>query len=91
MCEIIQIDRCTKLLCKDEFLCRRIIDENMISSPVNPSLSDIISSVSDEQSVPHPSSFKIRRIVGFGVAFTAKNSLNPYSMKMPDITFLHFL
>ena len=53
------------------------LDENMISSPLNPILSDIISSVSDEQSVPQPSSLRILSIVGFGVAFTAKYSLNP--------------
>ena len=46
-------------------------------SPLNPILSDIISSVSDEQSVPQPSSLRILSIVGFGVAFTAKYSLNP--------------
>ena len=53
------------------------LEENMISLPSNPQRSDIISSVKDEQSVPHPSSFKIFKIVGFGVAFTAKYSLNP--------------
>ena len=35
------------------------------------------SSVSVAQSTPHPSSFKILRIAGLGVAFTAKNSLKP--------------
>ena len=53
------------------------LEENMISLPSNPQRSDIISSVKDEQSVPHPSSLKIFKIVGFGVAFTAKYSLNP--------------
>ena len=45
--------------------------------PTIPHRSDIISSVKEEQSVPHPSSAKIFKIVGFGVAFTAKYSLNP--------------
>ena len=36
-----------------------------------------INSVKEEQSVPHPSSCKILRIAGVGVAFTAKYSLNP--------------
>ena len=53
------------------------LDENIISLPLKPQASDIISSVSDEQSVPQPSSFKIFKIVGFGVALTAKYSLNP--------------
>ena len=35
---------------------------------------DIISSHREEQSTPQPSSFKIFRIWGLGVAFTAKNS-----------------
>ena len=53
-------------------------DENMIESPsANPQRSLIINSVKEEQSVPHPSSFKILRIAGVGVAFTAKYSLNP--------------
>lgn len=52
-------------------------DENMISSPEKPIFSDIISSVSDEQSVLQPSSLRILRIVGFGVALTAKYSLKP--------------
>ena len=53
------------------------LEENMISLPPKPQRSDIISSVSEEQSVPQPSSFKIFKIVGLGVAFTAKYSLNP--------------
>ena len=50
------------------------LDENMISSPRKPQRSDIISSVREEQSTPHPSSRRIFRIWGFGVALTAKNS-----------------
>ncbi len=65
-------------------------DENIISSPVNPTLSDIISSVSDEQSVPQPSSFNILKIVGFGVAFTAKNSLKPLFHENALKSFLAF-
>ena len=52
-------------------------DENMISFPVMPTFSEMISSASDEQSVPQPSSCRILRMVGLGVAFTAKYSLNP--------------
>jgi len=54
-----------------------VLDENMISPPVNPTTSDIINSVRDEQSTPQPSSLTMRRIEGFGVAFTAKYSRNP--------------
>ena len=50
------------------------LEENMISSPAKPQRSDIISSVREEQSVPQPSSFRIFKIWGLGVAFTAKNS-----------------
>ena len=53
------------------------LEENMISRPLKSQASDIISSVMEEQSVPQPSSFKIFKIYGFGVAFTAKYSLNP--------------
>ena len=52
-------------------------DENIISSPLNPTLSLIMSSVSDEQSTPQPSCFRISSMTGFGVALTAKYSLNP--------------
>ena len=51
------------------------LEENMMSSPWNPHRSDIISSHREEQSTPQPSSFRIFRIWGLGVAFTAKNSL----------------
>ena len=54
------------------------LDENIMELPsANPQRSLIINSVKEEQSVPHPSSFKILRIAGVGVAFTAKYSLNP--------------
>ncbi len=49
----------------------------MISCPRKPQASDISSSVREEQSVPQPSSFRIFRILGFGVAFTAKYSRKP--------------
>ena len=49
----------------------------MISCPTKPDASLSISSVSEEQSTPHPSSRKILRMNGFGVAFTAKYSLKP--------------
>ena len=52
-------------------------DENMISSPAKPTRSLIISSVSDEQSTPQPSLFRISSITGFGVALTAKYSRKP--------------
>jgi len=52
-------------------------EENMILSPENPHFSDIINSVSDEQSTPHPTEPSMLRIAGVGVAFTAKNSLYP--------------
>ena len=51
------------------------LEENMISPPWKPQRSDIISSHREEQSTPQPSSFKIFKIWGLGVAFTAKNSL----------------
>ena len=49
----------------------------MMSLPEKPHASDIISSVSEEQSTPQPSSCKIFKMNGFGVAFTAKYSLKP--------------
>ena len=53
------------------------LEENMIFSPSYFIAFAIISSVSEEQSTPHPSFFKISITNGFGVAFTAKYSLNP--------------
>ena len=53
------------------------LEENMISLFVKPRASDSISSVREEQSTPHPSSCRIFRINGFGVAFTAKYSRYP--------------
>ena len=49
----------------------------MISWPAKPDAPLSISSVSEEQSTPQPSSCKIFKINGFGVAFTAKYSLKP--------------
>ena len=46
----------------------------MISCPRNPHFSASISSVRLEQSAPQPSSFRIFKIAGVGVAFTAKYS-----------------
>ena len=54
-----------------------LLEENMTSSPSKPTAFASISSVSEEQSAPQPSSFRILRIKGLGVAFTAKYSLNP--------------
>ena len=51
------------------------LEENMISPPRKPQRSDIISSHREEQSTPQPSSRRIFRIWGFGVAFTAKYSV----------------
>ena len=48
--------------------------DRMISSPRNPHLSASVSSVAEEQSSPHPSSFRIFRMAGFGSALTAKYS-----------------
>ena len=53
------------------------LEENMISLPEKPHFSLIISSVREEQSVPQPSSRRIFRMEGLGVAFTAKYSLKP--------------
>ena len=48
--------------------------ERMISSPEKPQAFASVSSVAEEQSSPHPSSFRIRSTAGFGSAFTAKYS-----------------
>ena len=48
--------------------------DRITSSPPKPQAFASISSVADEQSSPQPSSFRIRRMVGFGSAFTAKYS-----------------
>ena len=53
------------------------LEENMISDPENPQASAKLSSTSEEQSTPQPSSFKMRRMDGFGVALIAKYSLYP--------------
>ena len=50
--------------------------DRMTSSPEKPHALASVSSVAEEQSSPHPSSFRIRRIAGFGSAFTAKYSRN---------------
>ena len=49
----------------------------MISCPQKPTALASISSVREEQSAPQPSSRRIFRMTGFGVAFTAKYSLKP--------------
>ena len=49
----------------------------MTPSPLTPTRSESISSAALEQSMPQPSSAKIFRIAGVGVAFTAKYSRNP--------------
>ena len=53
------------------------LEENIISCPVKPQASAILNSTLDEQSTPQPSSFKIRKIAGLGVALMAKYSLKP--------------
>ena len=53
------------------------LEENMISPPGMPTRSQSISSVSEEQSMPQPSSRSICMMAGLGVALTAKNSLYP--------------
>ena len=65
-------------------------EENIISSSLNPNLSAIISSVYDEQSTPHPTSFNFFMINGFGSALTAKYSLNPLFHENASLTFLAF-
>ncbi len=78
---IIQIDDGTQVVGQLELFRRGVIEENMISWPEKPVASDIISSVAEEQSVPHPYSCRIFRIYGFGVAFTAKYPYILYSRK----------
>ena len=53
------------------------LEENMISGPVMPRRSQSMSSVREEQSMPQPSSCRMSMMLGFGVALTAKYSLNP--------------
>ena len=53
------------------------LEENIICFPSKPWESANISSVWDAQSQPQSYSFKIFKINGFGVAFTAKYSRNP--------------
>ena len=65
-------------------------EENIISLFLNPHFSDIISSVNEEQSVPHPSSWRTFNIYGFGVALTAKYSLNPLFHEKAFLSFLAF-
>ena len=82
-------------MAKVPFVTKEQLEENMISLPSNPQRSDIISSVKDEQSVPHPSSFKIFKIVGFGVAFTAEEFILAKQLgatiNLDDITHIEFL
>ena len=66
------------------------MEENMISGPEKPQASDIISSVMEEQSVPQPHSFNSFSINGFGVAFTAKYSLNPLFQANACLSFMAF-
>ena len=66
------------------------LEENMISLPVKPQRWDIISSVREAQSVPQPSSRRIFRMAGVGVALTAKYSLKPGFQEKACITFRAF-
>ena len=88
---IIKINKCSELCCFLYSSAGVTLDENIISLPLNPSDSDNISSVSEEQSTPHPSSCSIFKINGLGVAFTAKYSLNPLFHENAFLTFLHSL
>ena len=54
-----------------------LLEENMISRPRKPQRSASISSVRLEQSAPQPSARSVFRMVGLGVALTAKYSRNP--------------
>ncbi len=54
-----------------------LLEENMISPPENPHFCASSSSVREEQSTPQPSWRRIFRMVGLGLAFTAKYCLNP--------------
>jgi hypothetical protein len=53
------------------------LEENIMSPFLQPIALESISSVMDEQSHPQPYSCRILIRNGFGVAFTAKNSLKP--------------
>ena len=53
------------------------LEVKLIAVLSNPIFLLMTSSVSVAQSTPQPSSFKILRIAGLGVALTAKNSLKP--------------
>ena len=66
------------------------LEENIISLPESPIASESISSVLDEQSVPQPNSLKILIRYGFGVAFTAKYSLNPLFHEKASFNALAF-
>ena len=74
MSKVIQVDDGLLLFRLDKFLCRCLVEENMISSPENPHRSLISSSVREEQSTLQPSSRRIFRMPGVGVALTAKYS-----------------
>ena len=55
-----------------------LLEENIIpASPVTPQRSARASSARDEQSQPQPSPWRIFKMAGVGVAFTAKYSRKP--------------
>ena len=58
----------------------------MISLPEKPQASLIINSVKEEQSTPQPSSRRIFKRNGFGVALTAKYSLKPLFHENASLT-----
>ena len=77
MSDVVQVDDGSQLFRIAKFLRGRIVGGNMMSEPEKPHALDIISSVMEEQSHPQPYSCRILIRNGFGVAFTAKNSLKP--------------
>ena len=66
------------------------LEENIISAPLHPIALESISSVMEEQSHPHPYSFKILIRNGFGVAFTAKYSRKPLFHANASLTAFAF-
>ena len=62
----------------------------MISLPAKPAAFASMSSVKDEQSQPQPSSRRIFKRKGLGVAFTAKYSLKPLFQEKASYSRLAF-
>lgn len=66
------------------------LEENIMSPFLHPIALESISSVMDEQSHPQPYSCRILIRNGFGVAFTAKNSLKPLFHAKASFKPVHF-